>query len=141
MIHNRISVHHISAKHRDFFSLGAGAMSASSHENGNMFWQKALGFERVQHRVQNTHRACVGDIGAGDIRDYNHRGFVRRCFLRAGGGDHLSQRQCPAWSQEGLCNSTRWVSKWRCWMWYGKEIRTSRHVKGNGWDISLNTQG
>src|SRR4030095_2541184 len=103
------------------FSLGAGAMGASSHENGNMLWQKTLGFERVQHWVQNTRRACVRDIGAGNIIDHNRRSFVCWSFLRADGGDHLGQRQCPAWSQEGLCNSTRWVGKWRGRGWDGKE--------------------
>ena len=101
--------------------------------------RETLCFERVQHRLQNTRRACVGDIGAGDIRDHNRRSFVSRCFLRAGGGDHLSQRQCPAWGQEGLCNGTRWVGKWRRRAWYGKEICTSRHVKDNGWDLGVNT--
>ena len=54
-----------------------------------MLWEETLGFEPVQHWVQNTRRACVGDVRASDIRDHNHRSFVCRCFLRAGGGDHL----------------------------------------------------
>ena len=120
---------HIGAKHRDFFSLGAGAMGASSHENGHMLWQETLCFERVQHRVQNTRRACVGDIGAGDIGYHNHRSFVCWGFLMAGGSNHLGQRQCPTWGQEGLGNGTCWVGKrWR-WVGYGKKICTSRPCK------------
>src|SRR5262249_44853879 len=106
-----------------------------------MLWQKSLRFKRVQHWMQNTRRACVRDVGAGDIRYHNHRSFVCRCFCRTCGSDHLRQWRCPTWGEEGLRNGTGGVGKRGGRMWYGKESCTRWHVKHNGRDISVDTQG
>ena len=140
VVDDRVALADVLTVQTAFFGVGGRTVRPGSHQNNNVVRQHALGFQRPEHRVQDTGLTGVGNVRPGHVGHHHHGLAQGRGFVGAGGTDDLSQRRRAYRRGERPGDRRGRVRQRRGRTRHVQDVRTFRHLERHRRDINLDTK-